>query len=93
MIGFIRHFLILSKLLFGFIFFISKRETKREREERELRERLEADRLAEQQALLSQQQSPYEPQSDSKLEEYVNAVTDEIHPLPTTKEQVIGLAQ
>ncbi|XP_071838441.1 armadillo repeat-containing protein 3-like [Apostichopus japonicus] len=71
----------------------SKRETKREREERELRERLEADRLAEQQALLSQQQSPYEPQSDSKLEEYVNAVTDEIHPLPTTKEQVICLAQ
>lgn len=70
-----------------------KRETKREREERELRERLEAERLAEQEALLSQQQSPYEPQSDTKLEEYVNKVTDEIHPLPTIKEQVICLAE
>ncbi|XP_033118258.1 armadillo repeat-containing protein 3-like isoform X2 [Anneissia japonica] len=71
----------------------AKRESKKEREERELRERLEAERLEEQQALLAQQPPAFEPPSDPKLEEYLNDVVLHIAPLPTTREQVVSLAQ
>nr|XP_054771281.1 armadillo repeat-containing protein 3-like [Lytechinus pictus] len=71
----------------------SKRESKKEREERELRERLEAERLAEQQALLSQQPPQYEAPADPVFEGCISDMLNDVSCLPTTREQVITIAQ
>ena len=70
-----------------------KRETKKEKEERELRERLEAERLAEQEAILNQQPPTFEPPADTKLEEYITEMFVNVGGLPTTREQVDGVAK
>ncbi|XP_033637394.1 armadillo repeat-containing protein 3-like [Asterias rubens] len=70
-----------------------KRETKKEKEERELRERLEAERLAEQEAILNQQPPTFEPPADTKLEEYITEMLVNVGGLPTTREQVDGVAK
>ena len=54
---------------------------------------MEAERLAEQAALLAQQPSAFEPPTDSKLEDYVSDVMTNIAPLTTTREQVIEMAK
>ncbi len=76
-----------------FFSFNRKRESKKDREEREQRERMEAERLAEQAALLAQQPSEFEPPTDSKLEDYISDVITNIAPLATTREQIIEMAR
>ncbi|XP_022103270.1 armadillo repeat-containing protein 3-like [Acanthaster planci] len=70
-----------------------KRETKKEKEERELRERLEAERLAEQEAILAQQPPNFEPPADPKLEEYITEMLVNAAGLPTTREQLDVVAR
>ena len=70
-----------------------KRETKKEKEERELRERLEAERLAEQEAILAQHPPTYEPPADPRLEEYITEMLVNAAGLPTSREQLDVVAK
>ncbi|XP_077994549.1 armadillo repeat-containing protein 3-like isoform X2 [Glandiceps talaboti] len=70
-----------------------RKESKKEREEREERERQEAERLAELQKVQAAQSSTWHPPADQALETYITEVITNVGPLPTTREQVVAVAQ
>ena len=75
----------------NFLFSCSKSRAQREREERQREEELLAQQQRE--AELAAGQGPFTPPGDPTLMKYIEEVQERVAPLPSTKHQVVALAQ
>lgn len=70
-----------------------KSKAQREKEEKQKEEELAAQMQKEAEAMAEKDQKPMEPPTDANFVKYLEDVTDRILPLPSTKEQIVTLAQ
>ena len=70
-----------------------KSKAQREKEEKQKEEELAAQMQKEAEAMADKDPKPLEPPTDPSFVKYLEDVTDKILPLPSTKEQIVALAQ
>jgi len=73
--------------------FIRKSKAQKEKEEKQKEEELQAQLQKEAETQPTTDNKPFEMPCDSNLFKYLEEITEKIQPLPTTREQVVALAQ